>query len=230
MLQTRLYNTVILFVILFSFVSCGSIHSSKTTTGNKEENTSDQMKISRLESELLVVKENQTAIKTELKNAADTIHDLNNDVLTLKQKLLSLEKNRAATNPVQQKIESTHPADLYKKARNLIIEEDYQKAATLFTEFYTNHPENTLADNAVYWLGECYYSLGDYKKATLIFKDLTNQYPKSEKIPDAILKIGYSYLSLDDSNRAHHYLKQVIKEYPFSFAAEKAQKKLGDFE
>ncbi|MCP4718853.1 MAG: tetratricopeptide repeat protein, partial [Desulfobacteraceae bacterium] len=92
------------------------------------------------------------------------------------------------------------------------------------------HPKHNLADNAMYWLGECHYSSGQYAKAVAVFKDLVKAYPKAEKVPDAILKTGYSYLSLDDINRAHHYLKLVLTKYPFSPAAEKAQEKLKEFE
>ena len=132
--------------------------------------------------------------------------------------------------PVQYQIQYTEPAVLYKKARLLLVEEDYVNSAALFTEFIKNHPQDSLADNAVYWLAECHYSLGEYQKAISIFQDLETTYPKSEKVPDAILKTGYSYLSLDDTNRAHHYLTKVIKKYPFSPAADMAQEKLRSFE
>ena len=131
---------------------------------------------------------------------------------------------------VQGKTESQNPIDLYKKARQIFIKESYRNAATLFTEFVKNYPNDTLVDNAAYWLGECYYSTGDYNKAILIFKDLVRKYPKSEKTPDATLKTGYSYYSLYELNRAHHYLKLVITKYPFSPAAQSARSKIGDFE
>ena len=50
------------------------------------------------------------------------------------------------------------------------------------------HPDHSLADNAMYWLGECHYSSGQYAKAVTVFKKLVKAYPKAEKVPDALLK------------------------------------------
>ena len=83
---------------------------------------------------------------------------------------------------------------------------------------------------ALYWLGECSYSLEEFPKAIQTFKELVDRYPKRGKVPDALLKTAYAYLSLDDSDRAHHYLKLVVKRYPFTPAGEKAEQKLKAFQ
>ena len=36
------------------------------------------------------------------------------------------------------------------------------------------HPDHSLADNAMYWLGECHYSSGQYAKAVTVFKKLVS--------------------------------------------------------
>ena len=66
---------------------------------------------------------------------------------------------------------------LYKKARSLVLEENFNQAAILFTRFIKKYPHNELADNSVYWLGECHYSMGDYKGAVKIFKGLVIKEP-----------------------------------------------------
>lgn len=223
-------KSVFLLIISLFLVSCGSFNHFKKPAGNSEEKNTDQIKLSSIESELADVKQEQADLKRQVENKDTTIDKLQHNISRLEKKILSLEKSKLSVTPVQYKIKYKTPGDLYKKARNLLIEEDYVNAAAFFTQFHQTHPKNSLADNAVYWLGECHYSLTDYKKAILIFKDLVDQYPKSEKVPDAILKTGYSYLLLDDTNRSHHYLKQVLTQYPFSPAAEKAQKKLRSFE
>ncbi|MBF0202446.1 MAG: tetratricopeptide repeat protein, partial [Desulfamplus sp.] len=83
-----------------------------------------------------------------------------------------------------------------------------------------------LAVNALYWMGECRYSLQDYTGAVSVFKGLVEKYPRGIKVPDALLKIAYSHLSLDDTDRALHYLKNLVKQYPFSSAGEKAAERL----
>jgi tol-pal system protein YbgF len=214
-------SLVIIFIALF-FVSCSSFNFKKSPE-NKDnaEQISEQNKVASLEAELADIKNDQTDIKLQIKNKNSTIDKLQGQIKVLERKITYL--GRAETKHL-------NPADLYKKARNLLIEENYIVAADIFTDFITRFPENELAGNAAYWLGECYYSLNQYKKAITVFKFLVTEYPKSGKVPGAILKTGYAYISLDDSNRAHHYLKTVLKKYPFSPAAEKAQEKLKTFE
>ncbi len=229
-LKKRLCKLVYLLILSFFFVSCGAMHSVKTPAGNDKEDVSCHIKLAELESELMDIKQDRATLKYQIENKNTTIQTLQDTISTLETKILFFENTPQSAAPIPYEIETIKPADLYEKARNLLLENNFSKAAVLFTEFINHHPQNSLADNCVYWLGECHYSRGDYKNAILVFKDLEIKYPKSEKVPDAILKLGYSYLSLDDFNRAHHFLKQVLKRYPFSPAAEKAQKKLGDFE
>ena len=229
-LKKTILNIVFLILISLGLVSCGSFDFFKKSAEPVTSTDPKQNKISTLESELSIIKQEQLDFQNKIKEKDDFIKKLENDINQLTKKISALEKAKQSAKPTNFKIEYTTPAELYKKARNLLLEEDYTNAATLFKKFIAAHPKDSLADNAVYWLGECYYSMREYKKAILIFKNIENQYPKSEKVADAILKTGYSYLSLDDTNRAHHFLKKVIKKYPFSPASEKAQEKLKDFE
>lgn len=158
------------------------------------------------------------------------IKALEEKVVLLEDKLKTYERQAAGQDKVRYSIEYSDPAQLYQKARNLLLSGDIDNAADLFTAFAEQHPDHALADNALYWLGECHYTKRDYATATRVFKNLVKTYPKAEKVPDALLKAGYAYLSLDDVNRATHFLRRVIKKYPFSPAAEKAQAKLKDYQ
>ena len=218
-IKTICYGITIIFLGLF-FVSCNSMNLKKSPESNIE-NNSNSIKISSLESKLTDAKNEQADMKLQIENRDTTIEKLQDQITLLEKKIAYLKKS---------KTQHLNPSDLYKKARNLLIEENYITAADLFTDFIKKFPENTLAGNAAYWLGECYYSMNRYKKAIIIFKDLVAKYPKSGKVPGALLKTGYAYLSLDDSNRAHHFLKQVLRKHPFSPAAEKAEEKLKSFD
>ena len=206
---------------LFLFSSCGSLNLSKNSPEESSIRSSDHTEISSLKSELDGVKNKQKEIKLEIKNKDVFIEKLQDQIKVLEKKITYITKNQT---------KDLTPPLLYKKARNLLIEDNYLIAADLFAGFIKKFPEHDLADNAAYWLGECYYSLNNFDKAITVFKDLVTKYPKSGKVPGALLKTGFGYLSLDDSNRAHHYLKTVLRKYPFSPAAEKAEEKLKNFE
>ena len=221
-------HSIFLFMLSALFVACGTMTSPNPPAGDNQLNY--PAKLSDMEDRLLELQNEQASLKARVQTKETSIHALQESISTLEQKISSLEKKTLSLTQMGVKTGPGLPSDLYQRARTLMAKEKYTAAATLFTELIRHHPHHSLADNAVYWLGECHYSLADYKRSILVFKDLETIYPKSEKVPDAILKIGYAYLSLDDTNRAHHYLKKVLKNYPFSLAAEKAQAKLGDFQ
>ena len=111
---------------------------------------------------------------------------------------------------------------LYKKALTIYKNRDYEKAASIFNAIAENYPKHNLADNALYWSGECFYAQKNYKGAIRVFKKVLDKYPDGSKAPDSLLKIGYSYLALGDGTNGRSYLKKVVKQYPFTPAGSKA--------
>ena len=111
---------------------------------------------------------------------------------------------------------------LYKKALSVYKDRNYGKAAAIFNSIFENYPGHNLADNALYWTGECFYAQKNYKGAIRAFKKVLEKYPGGSKVPDSLLKIGYSYLALGDKTNAQSFLKKVVKQYPFTPAGSKA--------
>ncbi len=103
---------------------------------------------------------------------------------------------------------------------------DYDRAVTMFRSVVSNYPGHDLADNALYWEGECFYSQKQFQQAISTFKKVMSRYPQGSKVPDSLLKAGYSYLSINDYDNGRILLKKVIKSYPFSTAGAKAEKML----
>jgi len=125
------------------------------------------------------------------------------------------------TGPV---VNETNPR--YQQAMEIFRKEDYETAAPLFEAFAAEFPEDDLADNALYWAGECKYTRKKFTEAIERFKRVVTEYPSGSKVPDALLKIGFAYISLGDSDSALPYLKQVVAQYPFSSAGAKAEERL----
>ncbi|MDX9788699.1 MAG: tol-pal system protein YbgF [Desulfobacterales bacterium] len=115
---------------------------------------------------------------------------------------------------------------LYKEAYGLFQNRRFQPAMERFDTFAARYPSDNLADNALFWAGECRYALKDYTGAVRSFKAVLTIYPEGNKVPDSLLKLGYSYLALGDNQNGTDYLKKAIKNYPFSSAAVKAEQKL----
>lgn len=118
------------------------------------------------------------------------------------------------------------PEIIYRSAYQQFTDKNYPAAKTGFQTFVTLFPHHALSSNALYWIGECYYSVRDYQSALDIFLDVPQQYPAGNKVPDALLKAGYCYRNLQQSDQAAIYFKLVIKDYPQTAAARLAQQQL----
>lgn len=104
---------------------------------------------------------------------------------------------------------------------------DYVGASRQFRAFIEKYPDQPLASNALYWLGESYYVTTNYKVALEAFQQLLSRFPQSEKAPDALLKVGYCQYELKQVPAAATTLKAVISKYPGSKAASLAKERLG---
>jgi tol-pal system protein YbgF len=114
----------------------------------------------------------------------------------------------------------------YQKAYSTFKSGDYTGAVKSFEAFISQYPKSEYADNARYWIGECYYHLGDYERAILEYEQVVKQYPKGDKVPAALLKEGFAFLELGDRINAKLLFQKVVKQYPQSPQAETAAKKL----
>jgi len=138
-------------------------------------------------------------------------------------------KNKIKRKPsLPSKKTGAPPLKLYHEAFRKYDSHKFHKAADAFLKFVKVYPKHPYANNALYWTGESYYSLGNYEKAAFYFKEVIGKYPKGSKVPDALLKLGYTYAKLNKKKTARDYLFKLMDQYPFSEAAQKAQAKLDE--
>lgn len=117
-------------------------------------------------------------------------------------------------------------ADLYRSALDNFTREDYGRAILEFEEFVANHPEHDLADNAQYWIGECYYAMKDFPQAVDEFDKVARHFGKGNKVAASMLKKGLALRELERNDEAQTALEQVVTRYPESEEASIAAKKL----
>lgn len=210
------YGFVLCFFLsaCLAFVACSTVKPGSPDKTGEQDRQKLEQKIENLTRKLEQADQRQDALE-------EKIH-----VLNRRLRELSDQKTRKRSALPDTKEAFTEPALLYKKGRNLMLQERFEKASLAFSKFVETYPGHRLADNAMYWLGECRYSVGEFNRAADTFLALVERYPEGMKVPDALLKAGYSLLALDDINRANHYLKKVVKKFPFTKAAEKAEAKL----
>ncbi len=113
--------------------------------------------------------------------------------------------------------------DAYNAAFAKLKRADYKGAATDFTAFLKKYPDNTLAGNAQYWLGETYYVRKDFNNAAAEFLKGYKKFPKNTKAPDALLKLGMSLNALGNKEQACKAFARLPSDYPTAAPALKTR-------
>ena len=103
---------------------------------------------------------------------------------------------------------------LYRRSYEALRQGQHDGAVDGFREFLRRYATHDLADNAQYWLGECYYDSKDFPSAVREFRRVVERFPHGNKVPDALLKVGYSYLALGSIDAGKQTLEQLVRSYP----------------
>ena len=114
----------------------------------------------------------------------------------------------------------------YQAAFALLKDSQYDKAIESFRKFLTTYPQSSLADNALYWLGEAYYVNKQFSEAQASFQSVVDRYPQSRKLPDALLKIGYCHYESKQFAAAKSVLSKVTANFADTPAGRLAQQRL----
>ncbi|MES2906151.1 MAG: tol-pal system protein YbgF [Pseudomonadota bacterium] len=116
---------------------------------------------------------------------------------------------------------SGDPKDQFDLAYGYMLRGDYEMAEVSFKDFLEEHPEDTNAASAAYWLGESQYQRKQYKAAAESFLKVYNDHPSSAKAPESLLRLGMSLKSLGQKDAACATLSEVSRKYPKSSTAVK---------
>lgn len=115
---------------------------------------------------------------------------------------------------------------LYDQASEDMNARDFALAISEFSQLLETFPQSDLADNARYWLGECYRAQKDLPRAIGAFQRVIADYPTSEVIPSAMLKLGYAFLDMREREKGSQQLRALIRTHPDSEEAAQAMQRL----
>ena len=96
-----------------------------------------------------------------------------------------------------------------------------------FARFLKKYPNDPLAPNAQYWLGEANYVSQKNAEAQKAFELVVSRYPDSTKAPGALFKIGRLQQAAGNNGAARASFERVLQDYPDSPAAGLARQRLG---
>lgn len=114
----------------------------------------------------------------------------------------------------------------YRAAYGAWRSRDLPACIDQFRRFLQNYPDSAYADDATYWMADCYFKDGDFKTAILRFDAVVVRYPTGNKAADALYREGEVLLRLGRSRVAGRAFERVLREYPDSARAPEAQRQL----
>lgn len=106
------------------------------------------------------------------------------------------------------------PREQYARAFSQLEKRQYEEAAAGFSEFLKANPNDPLADNARYWLGESYYARGQFGRSAELFLDAYEKNKSGPKAPDTLLKLGLSLSGLDKNKEACATFRELNRAFP----------------
>ncbi len=114
----------------------------------------------------------------------------------------------------------------YDDAFVLARQGKYEPAIAGFQSFLGNCPNDPSAENAYFWIGECYYSLEKYSQAVTQFDYVLKNYKGSANTSRALYKLARSKQELGQKAEARKTFQQLITEFPKTLEAEQAKDRL----
>lgn len=115
------------------------------------------------------------------------------------------------------------PKQIYETAYGHLLQQDYGAAQAGFRDFLKSYPQDPLAPNALYWLGESQYVQRNYADAAEAFDLVVSTYATSSKAPDAQLKRGMALAQLGKRQDACTVLRGISSKFPSAPAQLKAK-------
>ena len=102
----------------------------------------------------------------------------------------------------------------------------YDVASSEFGDVVHYYPQDDLAGNAQYYIGEIAYRQGKYPVAVKSYDTVLEQFPGNNKAPAAQLRKGESLLAINQRDAGVRELRSLIQRYPMTPEAQEARSKL----
>lgn len=191
-----------------------------------------QATVKGLEEKTVAIEKDAPLVNNSNRQILDDIQLLKSQLKQLSDKLKQ-NGTISVTNAPVNSVET--PAAKSAKKRNVTeYKNDYSAALTdfqtgkypqarkMFIDLVETNPENSMSDNAQYWIGETYYMEGKFQLAIVEFEKVFT-FTLKDKWDDAQFKLGLCYRKLGDDEKAADEMQRLVKYYPYSEYYQQAQ-------
>lgn len=163
-------------------------------------------RISMVEKEIEDISWAFGVLKTAQEELIKEIYSVKTSVNEIREFLYSVQAN------LQKSKRSESAESLYKRATESLNSGKCSSAVPIFEQIVRDFPKHSLADNALFWIGECYYREDLKEKSLETMKEVIRRYPSGNKVPDAKIKMAAIYIESGDEKKAIELLKEVIEK------------------
>ncbi|MGE0627731.1 MAG: tol-pal system protein YbgF [Hyphomicrobiaceae bacterium] len=102
----------------------------------------------------------------------------------------------------------------YERAYGHLLQQNYDAAQSGFTAFLQRYPNDDMAANAQFWLGETYFVRGQWDEAAAAFLKVAQNHAKSAKAPDSLAKLAMALERKGNRQAACRALAELNSRYP----------------
>jgi tol-pal system protein YbgF len=120
----------------------------------------------------------------------------------------------AAPLPAAAPEQDVAPKQIYETAYGYLLQRDYGAAEAAFEDFLQRFPNDPLAGNAQYWLGESLFVRGQYRSAAGAFLKGYQNYGRNAKAPESLLRLAMSLQRLGQKDAACSSFNELASKYP----------------
>jgi tol-pal system protein YbgF len=211
--------------------SLDSINRLNTTMGMLQKSIQDVQansgsRIDTLTTQVQALADNLDEIKSRLGKINQQLADTQSTLQSLDAKLAG---GAPPTTPGGAGAGTPPPpsADaLYSNALRDFTGGKYDLARQEFLDYLKYFPENDLASNAQFYIGEIAYAQKQYQDAIAEYDKVLDNFPKSYKLAAARLKKGLALLELSQKASAMRELREVVRRHPGTEEERRARAKL----
>lgn len=204
--------------------------------------------------QLMAFDDDMKTIQQHIRTQDSSTYDILSQLVLLENKILSLTNsfneimNMTPAQQTQATPQTSMPSSGYQtgytqptRQRSQMSEEEYKKqyidalsnyqngnyndAIRMFNSLINTNRNHDLADNAQYWIGECYYAEDNYQRSLVEFQKVFD-FPNSNKTDAAQFKIGLCYLNMGNASQARMEFQKFLNQFPTSDYIQKVREML----
>jgi tol-pal system protein YbgF len=174
--------------------------------------------------------DNVTSVKNDVARLSTRLDEINSRLAEVQRKFdenqMQVQTLRSVPSSGSGDVD-VEPDRVYSASYNDYLVGNYALAINGFQDFITSYPDSEYADNASYYLGDCYLQQKNLDLALKSFEQTVNLFPGGDKTSTAYYKMGQILMQQNRMDEAISTLKKLEQLFPGTTEARLAAEDLG---